>query len=1134
MERISEIFKANVIKHVNSCDSNSSIDNKTIEEFLDLLTPIILSENNAIKMESFNKFINLGKTSKLNPIQDSEEFYLKFAYHSSVLFLYVLDINKDFKNSLLTYLKEKKLNSLYEKISKSFLALIGISNSENLQNFKSLYNSKQVDLAYLRLKLKIFNKFNEICQIFYDSSNFITKAEDLTETFMSVINQIIHDDLELHFKNINEEVSHLLITFFKHFYNFFKIYFKRKEGKDLDYLGNLLGTMQSNLLTHVLHLDLVQFSKDIEFNLSNAFFLILRNNSDLNKYVHESTELMKTFHTHFNHLLIYIRTFLLNFSNESDEFFDLVLNKKFSFMNLFWEKSFIGNKEILENYKEISILELYQIFLENDLKSNFAGLINEIFFIVANKLNNLSEGVVGNPNSRTDVLKFVTENKILDKMFYKMSRDKNLFSIMDDNYFYIFEFFFGNSAFKSQIEKLAFDYLNTLITEKHRLTVIEARLFKFIPLNFKNYSLNDEKEENLGLMKNYFKYIFSKSYEKKNLSLINEYIKIFFDFFLKDFDKNFMQIYSYFTKVFPENFFSYLIKVNTKDLKYFNNIMINLEKFNKSLYTILVFEFYKKFFNKNVNNSDSESKSGSSSECEEKLSTEQKYSVLFTLLKPFKNHKRTISINDKQEILFELGKHSEIGKHLALNFSIKIKELKNLSKSTDRFLVIYLIEFIQGVDEPDKLFPIIKSLLKYNVKTSYAEFKSSVLKALQNFFKDYVEKILKILGKNKITLSENEFLQNSLKNFEFFFKFLSANIYDRPVENLLMYLEILNYVVELFETHKSENGFAFFLVNLCKNETIKKLTVEYVQLLDKNIYNKNLAYSLISLLRQSWFFVRSNAFKILKNKNFHSVLLNEVGILVDQIKISMYSLRQMDAEGSVNLFLLLLHHFDSEFLLDFFKVFDSGIMKSSDFSNNPEMKTKLNCVHLFLKIIESKEANYFEIISSTHSSNSDIEVHDASFSIHSIFIFIRNILEDLKDSFVDLNKKEFNFLIELGYKIIRINQSFTKYLLNNGVSEFSATGDNPEGDYDSEDKRLISLWCSTKYSIECLSMIIEIFELNYRTFSKFENFLDISRFIEEKYLDGIIRLMIDYKHMGAIDALKECLLKTAKIVRNFL
>jgi hypothetical protein len=117
-------------------------------------------------------------------------------------------------------------------------------------------------------------------------------------------------------------------------------------------------------------------------------------------------------------------------------------------------------------------------------------------------------------------------------------------------------------------------------------------------------------------------------------------------------------------------------------------------------------------------------------------------------------------------------------------------------------------------------------------------------------------------------------------------------------------------------------------------------------------------------------------------------------------------------------------------------------------------------------------------------------------------------------------------ICDLSNLIIELNYEFKLKLINNGVSECNLKN---EDEIMTEDLRLISLWVSCKYSIESLNECLILINNYYNMFSS-SNYFDKLLKTIKKNIDDIIKLMVDYKHMGAIGGMNDCLLISCKLV----
>ncbi len=1176
------------------------------EEIFNLLLSIIQTENNNIIFQNYEKLLsfNLIYNNSIIQLENNSEKFEKerYNYYFILLTLYNFNLHRDFKNPLLTILKSTKnfplilqdtslKKSLFEKIIEDYFEIFNLNNERE-------------NIYFLRTKLLSFINYFDLLKNFN-----IFETEKIKFNYYNGFKSILRE-IEFHLEKINDDVFQMLIMFFKYLNTFYKnnpFYIIDNEIVDLVY---------KQLFMNYENLNQIQLCKDYEFNLANCYFQIIylklkkiypdqNSIKQIKDYINKGKALFEKFEKDVFRVMLYFKAFIVNIDNEKYLFECLKMNKNqeenqeenkeenqeenqeenlsnFEFLKFIQENYFIKNRNkenirninVINNKKNLNFLEFFNLFLCSDLKLNLTSLINEIFLSIVIKSNIKNydfNSIEKTENIKTLVFNFISKEKIVQKILNKMQKDKNYFNIMDDFYYFILEAFYPNSIIKLDIEKLCFEYLKTIIEKNNKLMIIEVKIFKF--LNFQEY-------QNLKLIKEFFQFIFQKKFEKKNLPLINEYIKVLCEFFFKnsellenqrkldnitknkEIDQNTLvsgykileEKYNKFLEVFCEPFFCYLQKIEGKSLKHLKNIFVNLEKFNKNLYILIVYEFHKKYFinikEKNYEN------------------LTKNYLIFFTLIKPFKNHKKSIKIileeDDEKRIYFSF----EIFKHYKdINFSLDINEIKNLIKSLDRYLVINILEFLVGMENEENVFEIIYSLIKYNLKTSYVEFKSSVMKTFNVYFTGYIQKINRLLNseeKNLIKKKErknNEFLKpneiflldKSLINFTKLLRFLTENIYDKPVENLLCFLEILKLIISNFDINFEILTNYYKKDSNINNNFIEEKDKFYYKnnfkiIFDKYIFNKGFCFSLISLLRQSWSLVRSNSFSILKCKFFKNLIVKNKEILLEEILINVNSLRQMDAEGSVNLFLLMNHHLKSEFLQYFFKNLFLRNSLDMDYRENKDSVLNNNFDFLkealvqFMSIVNSKTGSYLNHI------NSDVKINsfNSNFYIHSYFIFIKNTLQEIKlspESFFNINLKhtdenennnklyEFTLLLNnLTELILNLNSKFKLILVNNGVSEFNMSGEGENEMFESEDKRLISLWICSKFSLESLTLCYEIIHNFYKILQKNLKFENLLKNIKRN-VTTIIDLMIDYKHMGAICGLNESLLSACRLVK---
>ena len=389
-------------------------------------------------------------------------------------------------------------------------------------------------------------------------------------------------------------------------------------------------------------------------------------------------------------------------------------------------------------------------------------------------------------------------------------------------------------------------------------------------------------------------------------------------------------------------------------------------------------------------------------------------------------------------------------------------------------------------------------------------------------------------------LEDNKYIDIALnKNIIKLCNFLSDNIYDRPVENLLTYLEILKLIINLIDEHlyKIDN----------KIEILNKFLLNY----EKIIFEKGLFFSLISLLKHSWSYVRNNSYDILSNDRYAKLILENKIQILKEIKRYSFSLRQMDIEGSSCLFVLLLLHYNSENDINdevirdiFIKIFEDDIKEINlNDKNNFICENKMNkIIEIMLFIIKQRKNEYINLIKN-ESNTFDIK----KFSIHSFFIYIRNIIDLQKNKFIKKDKtliETLNLYFRLTTYIISLNTEFLEFLINNGVSEFILDEQNDINEENEnttnvnhENKLLISLWNSSKYSLNVLNTILDIFSANYpnlycSSYNSENNFKNIFLKKIKNNFQSIIPIIINAKHMGVVRGMSECLFKISVILNK--
>ena len=379
------------------------------------------------------------------------------------------------------------------------------------------------------------------------------------------------------------------------------------------------------------------------------------------------------------------------------------------------------------------------------------------------------------------------------------------------------------------------------------------------------------------------------------------------------------------------------------------------------------------------------------------------------------------------------------------------------------------------------------------------------------------------------------------KNIVKLCNFLSDNIYDRPVENLLTYLEILKLIINLVDE---------YLYNISnKKNMLNNFLLNY----EKIIFEKGLFFSLISLLKHSWSFVRSNSYDILSNNKYGKLILENKIQIIKEIKRFNFSLRQMDIEGSSCLFVLLLLNYNNESIINdevisdiFNQIFDYDIKKINfKDRNNFFCENKMNkIIEIMLFLIKERKNEYINLI-----KNDSKVFNIKKYSIHSFFIYIRNIIDLQKNKFLKNNEyliETLNLFFRLSTYIIALNTEFLEFLINNGVSEYILEELNDINEemnenttnVNHENKLLISLWNSSKYSLNVLNTILDIFSTNYPNLSSSlyinseNNFKNMFLIPLKNNFHSIIPIIINAKHMGVVRGMSESLFKISVLLNK--
>ena len=1022
------------------------------DEIMKIIMNIILTENIEYKKENFKIFIN--KNFGENKINENNYLFCS-------LLLYLLDIQREFKYDLIK-------NNLKEKFSEF---------NEIIPNFIKILdlNILNKNIPNLKFKISIINNLYEL-----NSKNL--NNENQIIIFNIFFDFIENEDFSFLLSNFNDEIGMVLSYFLNsmnHLINQIVNNNKNNYEKIKEKINKIIEIIKNNIFK-----DFLQFYikiKNFIFLLLNLYFNLLRifYKEDSNNFISNSKEFISQYYLKKNYeiLLIIIKAF----ANNCNE--DFLFNMKIDCLDNFIKDKFLNfnNNKFPKNY-----FEFYLNFIKFDLNGKFSLLINDLFLLLLNKIKS--------ENEINSLEKQLINNNFILNYLIKINKEKENFGFIEENFFDILNFLNTKCKnLKNEISSKCFDYIVNLINSKNRPLLNESNLFSFI----------SSKEKNIEIRVNFLKFILSFSFEKKDIGIIQEFSKKFFDYFKKNNSEKFKENYSIYL-------INYLFKLNPKNLRNLNNFFISIEKLSTEFYIQIVEKCYELItLNLSKNNLND---------------VYILFNIFFSLLRPFKTQKKILFIeNNFLRLKYE---------KLKIDIKIELEIIKNIVITNNLSLTLCIIDFINVFENHNAIFPIIFTVLKYNIKSENTEFKASVTKSFQIYFNSFNNQIIKIMNKiNEKSKNEEIFyIKNAFDNLKKLLLFINDNIYIRPIENLQTFLDVLLFLIEFIEN----------LEKKCLNvhEKIKIIFKEFLNDYKKIIFNKNFCKSLISLLNNTFYFIRINAFKILKNKNFVEIFREIKNDLILEIENYYFSLRQMDCEGSSYLFIILINHLNKEFLFEIMKkIFNFEL---NDNNNNNENLINLS-LKFFQNLIKNKQEEYLNYLNKNEKENFNIKKN----SIHYFFVYIKNILELEKETILLNSQQEtLNLLFNLINDIISLNKKIVDFLINNGVSEFSIENDNNNNNNefelnDHENKLLISLWNTSKFSIKSLYLIYEILQTNYQIIisslkKNAEKNLILNLFLNplKNSLNEIIPIIINSKHMGVVKSMSECLFKNLVLLNK--
>ena len=596
------------------------------DEVFTMITHIILNDNISCKKENFKKFLSLDNDKNDNK---SKEKLL-----SCCILIYILDVNREFKNDLSRIFK-MKVNDFNDEISKFFhLINIDLLNKEvTCLKFKVLMLNNLYDILKKQIK------------------------EDLKQKFLELFsNCIINNDVNILLNNLNDEIGMIIAFFFNCFNNLINSF----SIIDNQLLIKLKDIMHNYLSTNIIPYN--KKTKDMIFILSNFLFnLILKiNNEEFNKNCFEFLSIFSQ-HQKYENLFIYMKGY---YNNCKFDNLNCIKEEKLYFLNGFIKEKILKLKE---EKKDLSLIDFYMLFISHDINGKYSIIINDMFLIALTK-------TIMNKENEIELKKIFEENKIVKQFIIKIERDKENFGFIEDNFFSILNILYTKFDFQIEINNYIDNYFLKIINSKLIPLLNEYNLFYYL------------SNTNFETRKKYLEYILSYPYQRKDIQLINEYTKVFFEYCKKnDKDKD----HKLFINSYPNYLLSYLKKTPMQYLRLFNSFFVSIEKSNQIYYFLIIHEAYKQLFNnQNLDNI---------------------YGIFFALLRPYRNQKKLIFISDK--II-----HVTYSK-LNIDLTIPIDNLKEIAITNNEYLTLEIMEFINEFDEKNKIFIIVYKIIKHNLKS---------------------------------------------------------------------------------------------------------------------------------------------------------------------------------------------------------------------------------------------------------------------------------------------------------------------------------------------------------------------------------------------------------------------------------
>ena len=433
------------------------------DEQLYKLRNIILSDNKTFVKDTFNNFIE----NKQHIMNDNNFFYC-------CLFLYCLDIHREFKKKLLSIIS-LKLN-IYQDIKKyitNFLSYIDLSllSSTNINELKFkfllLNNLYDVSMKYLNINKnektdKNDKNKNKEKNEDKNKERDIIKNDLLNIFFNYFIISFEKKEFSILIKDSNDEIGLILNFYINCFLNIINNIYS-----NLNYdFNNIFNIIENDLIS--MPLDYSIKTKDLLFIYSNLYFYLflkLNNNDEALLKTKADTFLEKCLNNlkSFEIIFSYIKGLFNNFNyNININYF---IYEKLNIFNKFIDEKII----LLHNEKELkhnlSMGEFYLYFLEHDINGKYSLIINDIIVLILGKIISAK-----NEKTKNDLITWVNESKIIDLITKKIEKEKNNFNFIEDNFFDILLALFNktNSELKQYISIKINEYLINIINSKKK------------------------------------------------------------------------------------------------------------------------------------------------------------------------------------------------------------------------------------------------------------------------------------------------------------------------------------------------------------------------------------------------------------------------------------------------------------------------------------------------------------------------------------------------------------------------------------------------------------------------------------------------------------------------------------------